>query len=358
MGPVHPKSLREHVHKSLGKSSFVVSLVVLFGMALHPLVLSGPVAPATRTQVSEQPPFSMAQTKPQHLPIPEQVRPKRMARSSQMEGAASPSASTASSSAISQPPLPDAWSTDEIKEGLKECIRLLAPTYADFEPEQPMKHGQCGTPAPIQLRSLGEGSTKVDFHPPVTVNCRLAAGLYRWIDTVLQPAAREMLGSPITRISGQTYSCRHMYRNARLPLSEHAKANAIDIRSFGTANGRTITVKRDWGPTEREMAETQKNAAAAVEKMHKIPETAPSIGDAAMKARERARGRLLKAVLMSEEALQKSEAASGKTEAAFLRRVHRGACNVLRTVLGPEANVSHRDHFHLDMKARDSRICH
>jgi hypothetical protein len=89
----------------------------------------------------------------------------------------------------------------------------------------------------------------------------------------------------------------------------------FDIRSFGTANGRTITVKRDWGPTERELAETQKNAAAAVEKMHKIPETAPSIGDAAKKRRELVQGRLLKAVLRSEEALQKSEAASGKTEA-------------------------------------------
>ena len=65
----------------------------------------------------------------------------------------------------------------------------------------------------------------------------------------------------------------------------------------------------------------------------------------------------LKAVLKSEEALQKSEIASGKTEAAFLRRVHGGACRVLRTVLGPEANESHRDHLHLDMKARESRIC-
>jgi hypothetical protein len=191
----------------------------------------------------------------------------------------------------------------------------------------------------------------------VTVTCRLAAGLYRWIETSLQPAAREMLGSPIIRISGQTYSCRHMYHNPRLPLSEHAKANAIDITRFAT-NVRTITIRRDWGPTQRELAEMQRTAAVAEEKMKKSPEISPSIGDAAKEAQESQRGRLLKAVLKSEEALQKSEAASGKPEAAFLRRVQTGACHVLRTVLGPEANDSHRDHLHLDMKARNSRICH
>lgn len=39
----------------------------------------------------------------------------------------------------------------------------------------------------------------------------------------------------------------------------------------------------------------------------------------------------------------------------FLHRVHAGACDVFGTVLGPEANDAHRDHFHLDMKARRHR---
>lgn len=39
----------------------------------------------------------------------------------------------------------------------------------------------------------------------------------------------------------------------------------------------------------------------------------------------------------------------------FLHRVHEGACDVFGTVLGPEANDAHRDHFHLDMKARRHR---
>ena len=37
---------------------------------------------------------------------------------------------------------------------------------------------------------------------------------------------------------------------------------------------------------------------------------------------------------------------------AFLRAVHDDACKLFGTVLGPEANEAHKDHFHLDMKVR------
>jgi hypothetical protein len=35
-----------------------------------------------------------------------------------------------------------------------------------------------------------------------------------------------------------------------------------------------------------------------------------------------------------------------------VRTVHAEACKVFGTVLGPEANEAHKDHFHLDMKPR------
>ena len=36
----------------------------------------------------------------------------------------------------------------------------------------------------------------------------------------------------------------------------------------------------------------------------------------------------------------------GKTE--FLRAAHQSACKLFNTVLGPEANNAHQNHFHLD----------
>lgn len=45
-------------------------------------------------------------------------------------------------------------------------------------------------------------------------------------------------------------------------------------------------------------------------------------------------------------------------EATFLRRLHEGACSVFGTVLGPEANEAHRDHFHFDLaQRRRSAFC-
>ncbi|MEZ5774341.1 MAG: extensin family protein [Hyphomicrobiaceae bacterium] len=41
-------------------------------------------------------------------------------------------------------------------------------------------------------------------------------------------------------------------------------------------------------------------------------------------------------------------------EARFLIAVHAGACKRFGTVLGPEANEAHRDHFHLDLQPRRS----
>ena len=40
----------------------------------------------------------------------------------------------------------------------------------------------------------------------------------------------------------------------------------------------------------------------------------------------------------------------------FLRDIHASACKVFGTVLGPEANNAHRNHFHVDMAKRQSLV--
>jgi hypothetical protein len=41
-----------------------------------------------------------------------------------------------------------------------------------------------------------------------------------------------------------------------------------------------------------------------------------------------------------------------EAKSKFVKAVHDEACNVFGTVLGPEANEAHKNHFHLDMKSR------
>ena len=81
-----------------------------------------------------------------------------------------------------------------------------------------------------------------------------------------------------------------MYGRSQGDFSEHATADALDVADFTLADGRSISVLRDW----------------------------------------------------------KGEG----EDAQFLRAVRDGACDLFATVLSPDYNAAHRDHFHLDQAER------
>jgi hypothetical protein len=216
------------------------------------------------------------------------------------------------------------WLDAEIIAGLEECVRLLAPTGAEVEVSKPVRNGQCGAPAPVLLRSIDGAQVS----PPALVNCRLAARLNHWMKGTVQPMAEEMLGARITRIvTASAYACRQRIGTSGNRLSEHSLANALDISAFVTADGRSIDVLTNWGPTARD-----REAQAKSEKL--------AGGDA----------RPLRDADQVE--------ATSTPQAQFLRRMHEGACAAFGTVLGPEANEAHRDHLHVDLAPRkNSAFC-
>jgi hypothetical protein len=85
------------------------------------------------------------------------------------------------------------WTDVEVATAKAQCTALLSGIRLDFEPLPPIQQGQCGTPAPILLRSLGVDH-KVKLDPPATVSCDLARALSEWVDAV-QREAKELLGS-------------------------------------------------------------------------------------------------------------------------------------------------------------------
>jgi hypothetical protein len=292
-------------------------------------------------------------------------------------------------SAEPEPPKPDVWTDAEVIAALKECVRLLGPIAADIEVTQPVKQEQCGTPAPIMLKRIGSGANKIEFNPPAMVNCPMVAGLHSWVEKTLQPAAMETFGSPITRLrSASGYNCRNRIGSLHGAdkLSEHAKANAIDIGGFVTADGRTIEVSRFWGPTARDIREQERVAAERAKKDEKDgkavkPEPAKAEpaksgpvrsssaiatkSDGPQPNKDQSKGNVRTSELQPPArtatdakavplppASGSGDAAKTSVEANFLRRLHRGACGTFGTVLGPEANEAHRDHFHFDLAAR------
>jgi len=279
-------------------------------------------------------------------------------------------------------PVKDEWAPAEVTRAREQCMHLLSSVAADFEILEPVKKGSCGLPAPVRLKSVG--SDPVVFDPPVHVNCEMVAALGNWVKTTLQPKATDRLKSRVVRIVGASgYSCRNIYNLPNARLSQHALANAIDIGGFGLANGRTVRVLRGWGPTERDIkavakakAEAEAKAKAAAAKggtAQKTSKAKPAAKDKADDAvAETAGAPVTKASLSISTAkpAPEKDAAGSKDapddnkpeqpakptkEALFLRAIHQGACREFGTVLGPEANDPHRNHFHLDLIPRRGR---
>jgi hypothetical protein len=122
------------------------------------------------------------------------------------------------------------------------------------------------------------------------MTCDLASKFAAWARYAVRPAARLYLGTEVVKIETfGTYACRNVVGNPGMAgkRSEHAHANAIDIAAFTLADGRRISVEADW---------TQSGIARQ-----------------------------------------------------FLQRVHDSACKRFRTVLGPDYNAAHYNHFHFDM---------
>lgn len=117
------------------------------------------------------------------------------------------------------------------------------------------------------------------------MDCRTAAALNHWVGQSAKPALSG-LGGGLERVRiAAHYTCRTRNGQSGARISEHGRGRAIDISGFHMRDGSLITVERGW-------------------------------------------------------------TAAATTQA--LRRMHRGACGTFGTVLGPDADSFHRDHFHFD----------
>lgn len=239
---------------------------------------------------------------------------------------------------------PPAWSEAEVTAARQQCATLLAPLQVMAQELPPLKQDRCGTPAPVALKKLGPAAGGVELSPPATLNCAMVAQLAAFVEKTLQPAAREAFGSPVVRFNQASgYVCRG--RNGDLTtngkLSEHALANALDVASFTLADGRIIDVGRHWGPAARDF----KNIPAVAQAPQAVPVT-PA------KSSERSSLGAPPPAPPAPGKTPPDPAATKTKEALFLRRLHQGACAMFGTVLGPEANEAHREHFHFDLHPR------
>ncbi|MDF1727720.1 MAG: extensin family protein [Sulfitobacter sp.] len=117
------------------------------------------------------------------------------------------------------------------------------------------------------------------------MDCHTARALKAWVEGSAKPALSGAGGGLKRLRVAAHYACRSRNNQKGAKISEHGKGRAIDISGFRLQNGSVVTVLEGWN----------------------------------------ARG-----------------------TSQVLRRMHQQACGPFGTVLGPEANRWHRDHFHFD----------
>lgn len=169
-----------------------------------------------------------------------------------------------------------------LQEDPARCQQALRRSSLRFTPQADSRpDAACPLSNTVRVHSAGVG-----FSSSFIASCPLAAAFALFEQHDLQPAAQAVFGQRVTRVEHVgSFACRTIAGSQR--RSQHASANALDIIGFGLADGRRISVLRDW-PTQGKNAE-------------------------------------------------------------FLRQVQQAACTRFNTSLGPEYNAAHRDHFHVDM---------
>ncbi len=176
----------------------------------------------------------------------------------------------------------------------RQCLAQLSATQARYSPLPDKYYGAgCSTVDSVRLSALQSDSAQLELSNLGPVTCPLATTFAGWARYGVDRAARQILGSPLVRIETMgSYNCRNVAGTSR--RSAHSTGNAIDVSGFVLADGRRISLKQDWSGGSAE-------------------------------------------------------------ERRFLRIVHKSACKRFGTVLGPQYNAAHKDHFHLENS--DSSFC-
>ncbi|MCA1454338.1 extensin family protein [Bradyrhizobium sp. BRP22] len=130
------------------------------------------------------------------------------------------------------PPQPSAC-----RQALTEEI-AIAPSVPDIHGP-----GACGGDDLVRLEAIVlPDKRKVAVKPAAILRCIMATAIADWVRSDIAPLATG-LGSSISELDNfDSFECRGRNRVNGAQLSEHGRANAIDVRAFKLTNGRSISL--------------------------------------------------------------------------------------------------------------------
>jgi hypothetical protein len=124
------------------------------------------------------------------------------------------------------------------------CRRALTEAIA-IAPSIPDIHGAggCGGVDLVRLEAVVlPDKRQVSVKPAAILRCAMASAIADWIRTDIAPLAAGT-GSAISSLDNfDSFECRSRNRVAGAELSEHGRANALDVRALKLANGQSISL--------------------------------------------------------------------------------------------------------------------
>jgi hypothetical protein len=204
--------------------------------------------PAVAREVRLPPPLDLFGKKPPKLrgtihsrsiPLP-QPRPAEAPTAESDEAGPEAAEKPAEPGKKAEPPPPSAC-----RLALTEEI-AIAPSIPDIKGP-----GGCGGEDLVRLEAIVlADKRKVVVKPAAILRCRMATAIADWIRSDIVPIAAS-LGSQLSDLDNfDSYECRGRNRVAGAQLSEHGRANALDVRAFKLANGKSIFLTDRTVPRE------------------------------------------------------------------------------------------------------------
>ncbi len=101
--------------------------------------------------------------------------------------------------------------------------------------------GGCGGEDLVRLEAIIlPDKSRVAVKPAATLRCSMASAIADWVRSDVAALAQG-LASPIVELDNfDSFECRGRNRVAGAVLSEHGRANALDVRAFKLENGRSV----------------------------------------------------------------------------------------------------------------------
>ncbi|HEX9238841.1 MAG TPA: extensin family protein [Xanthobacteraceae bacterium] len=232
---LHSGSMAPEISRVKFAVVMALSMAALVGAAVGAAAQIGS-QPATPARGRAAHPFSSTRTPP--LVIPEQFAPPQEAYASFSEaGGAAPT-----------PTPPSACQMRLAKIAVFQALGTL------------VGPGDCGAPDAVQLLAVMlPDQTKVAVTPPATLRCTMAEQVTEWVRDDVAPSLAHF-GPPLRALDNfDSYECRGRNRVRAAALSEHGRADALDVRGFRLADGREfrlvdINVAKDWREKTRASA--------------------------------------------------------------------------------------------------------